>query len=270
MAQGIRARQPLVNPSNTAPRNAAGGIRQAATLLVARAARQRQDVELFMVRRPGRGAFPNLHVFPGGKVDAADADLGAFCQGRNDADASAALGLAHGGLRYWVTAVRECFEECGVLLAYRAGRVFQPAGDAERASFDAYRDALATGALTFQELLAQEELRLALDRVHYFSHWITPEAAPARFDTRFFLALLPPGQYPATESRETTAGEWVTAAQALGRFDAGAWQMIHPTLTTLRTVRRFATVDELFGDVIAGRHLGRIDPQLRAQGQQPR
>ena len=266
MAPNLRVWQPLVTPSNTSPR-------QAATLLVARAARRRQGVEMFMVRRPGRGVFPNLHVFPGGKVDAADAGLGAFCEGRSDADASAALGLADGGLRYWVTAVRECFEECGVLLAYRAEGaedVFQPADDAERARFDSHRDALAAGALTFPDLLAREGLRLALDRVHYFSHWITPETAPARFDTRFFLALLPPGQCAAADSRETAGGEWVTPTQALAHFETGAWQMIHPTLSTLRTVARFATVDELLGDVIAGRHLGEIDVQLRAQGQQPR
>ena len=223
-----------------------------------------------MVRRPGRGVFPNLHVFPGGKVDAGDSGLVAYCEGRSDADASAALGLADGGLRYWVTAVRECFEECGVLLAYRADGVFQPADAAERARFDGHRAALATGALTFQEMLEREGLRLALDRVHYFSHWITPETAPARFDTRFFLAKLPPGQTAVADSRETAGGEWVTPAQALVQFDAGAWQMIHPTLTTLRTVSRFATVDRLLDDVIAGRHLGAIDTQLRAQGQQPR
>ena len=270
MVADIRWRQLLVNPSDSDSRNAAGNIRQAATLLVARAARRGEDVEVFMVRRPGRGAFPNLHVFPGGKVDAADAGLGAFCQGRSDADASAALGLAAGGRRYWVAAVRECFEECGVLLAYRAGRVFQPADEDERARLDAHRDALATGALTFQGLLAREGLRLALDRVHYFSHWITPETAPARFDTRFFLALLPPGQRAAAESRETTAGEWVTPAQALAHHEAGAWQMIHPTLTTLRALAGWATVDQLFGAVIAGRHLGEIDMGARTQGQQPR
>lgn len=223
-----------------------------------------------MVRRPARGAFPNLHVFPGGKVDADDDGAASFCSGRTDAQASALLGLACGGLRYWVTAIRECFEECGVLLAYRAGRLFQPADERERERFDSYRDALATGALNFQAVLARERLSLAVDLVHYFSHWITPETAPARFDTRFFLARLPPGQCAAEHSRETTSGAWVTPTRALANHEAGEWLMIHPTLTTLRTVARFSDVDKLLGDVAAGRHLGAIDGSLRAQGQQPR
>ena len=261
----------LVNPSNSRAPGAAGGIRKAATLLVAREGpRAAAGVELFMVRRPARGAFPNLHVFPGGKVDADDDGVAPFCAGRTDAEASALLDMTCGGLRYWVTAIRECFEECGVLLAYRAGRLFRPADERERERFDAHRDALATGALTFAELLAREELRLAVDRVHYFSHWITPETAPARFDTRFFLALLPPGQRAAEHSRETTAGAWVTPARALANHAAGQWLMIHPTLATLRTVARFSNVDQLLGDVAAGRHQGAIDGSLRDQGQQPR
>ena len=255
-------------------------IRKAATLLVARdavrgRAREPAGVELFMVRRPGRGAFPNLHVFPGGKVDDADDGLAPLCDGRTDAEASAALQLAGGGLRYWVAAIRECFEECGLLLANRAGRanraggLFQPRDRSEAARFDAYRHQLATGGLTLPALLRREGLRLATDRVFYFSHWITPETAPARFDTRFFLAGSPPGQRAAADSRETRSGEWVTPRQALANHEAGVWQMIHPTLATLRAVARFANVEQLLGEVAAGRHLGAVAARWRAQGQQP-
>lgn len=246
-------------------------IRKAATLLVVRAASQaREGVELFMVRRPARGAFPNLRVFPGGKVDADDDGFAPYCHGRTDAEASATLRVAAGGLRYWVTAIRECFEECGVLLAYRHGGLFQPEDDAEAARFDAYRTALVSGDLTLRALIERESLRLATDRVHYFSHWITPRTAPARFDTRFFITALPPGQRAAACSRETLAGAWVTPAQALARFDAGEWEMIHPTLTTLRTLVRYRAADALLSDVMVGRHLGAIDAALRGQGQQPR
>ena len=249
-------------------------IRKAATLVVARAAVGRpkcesEGVEVFMVRRPARGAFPNLHVFPGGKVDAADDGLAPLCDGRTDADASATLRLAGGGLRYWVAAIRECFEECGLLLAGRAGRLFQPQDHNEAARFDRYRHELAAGALTLPALLRREGLRLATDRVHYFSHWITPETAPARFDTRFFLAQSPPGQRASADSRETRSGEWVTPRQALANHEAGAWQMIHPTLSTLCAVARFANLEQLLGEVAAGRHFGAVAAGLRAQGQQP-
>ena len=247
-------------------------IRKSATLLVARAAAgqrgcEPEGFELFMVRRPERGAFPNLHVFPGGKVDAADDGLEPLCDGRTDADASATLQLADGGLRYWVAAIRECFEECGLLLAGRAGRLFQPQDHNEAARFDRYRHELAAGALTLRTLLRREGLRLATDRVHYFSHWITPENAPARFDTRFFLAQSPPGQRAAANSRETRSGEWVTPQQALANHAAGVWQMIHPTLSTLRAVARFANLEQLLGEVAAGRHFGAVAVRRRAQGQ---
>ena len=240
--------------------------RQAATVLVVR--EQADGIGVFMVQRPGRGVFPNLHVFPGGKVEGADAGMGHLCVGLDDEAASAALGLAEGGLRYWVTAIRECFEECGVLLAYRGKALFAPADDAEARRFDAHRNALAAGTLSLTGLARQEGLRLATDRVHYFSHWITPPSAPARFDTRFFLAAMPPGQCAVGHRRETVAGRWTTPAAALVRHAAGDWQMIHPTLTTLRTAAEHATVADLVAAVLAGRHIANVDAALHEQGMQ--
>ena len=241
-------------------------IRKAATVLVVRPADA--GFEVFMVQRPGRGVFPNLHVFPGGKVDGADAGLSHLCRDLSDAAASAALGLPSGGLRYWVTAIRECFEECGVLLAYRGDRLFEPGSEAERERFHGYRNALVAGRLTLPELARSEGLELATDRVSYFSHWITPESAPARFDTRFFVAAMPPGQRAAGHHEETAGGVWVRPATALGHYDAGRWQMIHPTLTTLGTVARYASVDALMAAVAAGAHLPEVDDALYEQGMQ--
>lgn len=221
-----------------------------------------------MVQRPGRGIFPNLHVFPGGKVDPADDGLSDLCEGLDDANASAQLGVNGSGLRYWVTAIRECFEECGVLLAYRNDRPFAVSGDDERARFDRHRHTLAAGDDTLAALARREGLRLATDRVHYFSHWITPPTAPARFDTRFFVAAMPDGQRAVGHSGETVAGAWVRPCEALANFDAGRWQMIHPTLTTLRTASRFDTVRDLLAAVAARRHLGEVTETLHEQGMQ--
>ena len=243
-------------------------IREAATILVVR--QGGSGIEVFMVQRPGRGTFPNLHVFPGGKVDAADAGLSHLCVGLDDAQASAQLDAEGDGLRYWVTAIRECFEECGVLLAYRDGDIFEPRNDAELARFDCYRNALIAGNESLPALVRREGLQLATDRVHYFSHWITPATAPARFDTRFFVTPMPAGQLAEGHRRETVAGLWVTARDALDNFDAGRWQMIHPTLTTLRTVARFAEVAKLLDAVAARRHLGAVSDTLHEQGMQTR
>ena len=221
-----------------------------------------------MVQRPGRGVFPNLHVFPGGKVEDADDGLSHLCHGLDDARASAALGIDRGGLRYWVTAIRECFEECGVLLAYRDGALFASRDQSEAVRFDGYRAALAAGKLGLAELARREELRLATDRVRYFSHWITPASAPARFDTRFFVAAMPPGQRTAHHRGETVSGSWVTPAEALARHAAQRWQMIHPTLTTLGIAARYATVDELMRAVAASSHIGEVSDELSRQGMQ--
>ena len=241
-------------------------IRKAATILLLR--QGGSGIEVFMVQRPGRGIFPNLHVFPGGKVDAADDSLPQLCEGLDDAQASAQLGVAESGLRYWVTAIRECFEECGVLLAYRDHRPFEVSGDDERVRFDRYRHTLAAGDDSLARLARRERLRLATDRVFYFSHWITPPTAPARFDTRFFVAAMPDGQRAVGHSGETVAGTWVRPHDALANFEAGRWQMIHPTLTTLRTAARFDTVEDLLAAVAARRHLGEITDTLHEQGMQ--
>ena len=241
-------------------------IRKAATILLL--SQGGSGVEVFMVQRPGRGIFPNLHVFPGGKVEPADDGLAHLCEGLDDAHASAQLGVTDGGLRYWVTAIRECFEECGVLLAYRDDRPFVASGDDERARFDRSRDALAQGDDNLAALARREGLRLATDTVLYFSHWITPATAPARFDTRFFVAAMPDGQRAVGHSGETVAGTWVRPRDALASFDAGRWQMIHPTLTTLRTASRFDTVEDLLAAVAARRHQGEVTETLHEQGMQ--
>ena len=241
-------------------------IRKAATLLLVQPG---NPLEVFMMQRPRRGTFPNLHVFPGGKVDAEDDALDHLCEGLGDAEAAVMLGVDHGGLRYWVTAIRECFEECGVLLAYRAdGTLFEARDATEAACFDDYRNALAAGDLDLRTLAQREDLRLATDKVRYFSHWITPPAAPVRFDTRFFVAAMPSGQRAVGHRSETVSGTWVTATQALANHDAERWQMIHPTLTTLKTVARYGSVDALLAAVAERSHIGNVGANLSDQGMQ--
>ena len=245
---------------------AARPIRKAATVLVVR--QGDGDIEVFMVQRPARGDFPDLHVFPGGKVDDHDGELEHACRGRDDAEASRQLTLDSGGLSYWVTAIRECFEESGVLLAYRDGALFEPGDDAEDGRFERYRNALAAGETSLGEVVVSEGLTLATDRVAYFSHWITPKMAPARFDTRFFVAVMPPNQSASGHRRETVGGDWISPTAALDRFDAGEWLMIFPTLTTLQMVAPYHTVDALLEAVSAGRHAMEVTPELHLQGMQ--
>ena len=208
-----------------------------------------RPLEVFMLRRHPRTAFGSVHVFPGGVVDASDAaaDLDELCPGLTDADASAVLGVAHGGRAFWVAAIREAFEEAGVLLARGSdGEPLRLDQDASvEARFDRHRRAVHSGDRALLEVLLSEELVLAVDQVRYFSHWITPEGEPKRFDTRFFLARAPEGQAYAHDDEELIGSEWVRPVDALERHRAGRFAMIEPTIVSLQDIGRFATSDEL-------------------------
>lgn len=243
-----------------------GNIRLAATIVLARDTRA--GPEVFMMKRPGVGDFPDLHVFPGGKLD--ESDLAPeLVAGLNAEAADALLGVPAGGLRYWVAAIRECFEECGVLLAYRHGEPLRWADEGEVARFDGYRQQLIDGAITLLEVCRREGLRLAADRVCYLSHWITPEQAPRRFDTRFFVAAMPVDQTTLAHHWETADDEWVRPADALAAAESGRWQMISPTLTTLQCLAPFADVATMLEAVRRERHLGELTGELRGHGMHP-
>lgn len=239
-------------------------IRLAATVVLAR---QRGDgIEVFMIQRPGRGDFPNLHVFPGGKVEEADY-LPDLCTGLDDAVANRALGVAGGGLRYWVAAIRECFEECGVLFATAAGG---PAiqDQATEKRFSAYRAMLIDGRLDLAAMCAREGLRLACGEMLYFSHWLTPEAAQRRFDTRFFVAVMPSSQNTLAHETETQNSCWISPTEAMRRWKAGDWQMISPTITTLRMIEPHGDCRQLLDAVRQESHLPELTPELRWEGMQ--
>ena len=106
-------------------------------------------------------------------------------------------------------------------------------------------------------MCAEERLHLAVDHIHYFSHWITPVGAPRRYDTRFFVAAAPPEQVPLHDDRETIANLWIRPADALERHRAGEFDLIFPTIKSLETIARF----ERSADLLAGgrRHRGRAD-----------
>jgi 8-oxo-dGTP pyrophosphatase MutT (NUDIX family) len=207
-------------------------------------------IEVCMLRRNLGASFAaGAHVFPGGSVDETDGDaeFETLCRGRTDAEASATLGLAHGGLSFWVAAVRECFEEAGVVLAYppAASDMLDASDPAVRERFAAHRDALNAGTDRFVDVCRTEGLELATDALHYISRWITPGFMPKRFDTRFFVCAAPPGQVALHDDGETIATVWLRPADALDRSRLGELDLLPPTLANLKTVGRFATTAEL-------------------------
>ncbi len=228
--------------------------RDAATIMLVRdaPAGAPAGVEVCMLRRNLEAEFvAGAYVFPGGSVDPADArpEMATVCRGLTDADASALLGVPSGGLALWVAALRECFEEAGVLLASPAGAPegeLVDFGDAEVATrFGAHRAALNGSEADLLEICRQEDLVLAADTVHYVSHWITPAGLPKRFDTRFFVAPAPPGQVARHDAGETIADIWIRPADALDRHRAGEIQLMPPTIDNLENLGRWRTTEEV-------------------------
>jgi len=239
--------------------------RDAATVMLLRDSPD--GVEVFMMRRHLNAAFVGgFYVFPGGAVDPADRaqEVEASCIGLTDADASEQLRVPSGGLGFWVAAVRECFEEAGVLLAAGPdGALVHFADEATEHRFEAYRRAVHSGERRLVDICADEGLRLAVGDIEYVAHWITPAGEPRRFDTRFFVARAPVGQEPLHDDHETIASLWVRPADALARQEAGELQMIAPTISQLEYLERFATTEEAMADAATIRHPATVEPELR-------
>jgi len=219
--------------------------------------------ESFMVRRHEGTAFmAGAHVFPGGRVEPHDRDADeSWCDGVAFASDQIPGIAAHESCAYHVAAARELFEEAGVLLARDGtGGFVSLAGPDVHARFKQYRHAVHSGAQTFRAVLEREHLRLALDALVHFAHWVTPPVDTRRFDTRFFVTRVPPHQTPAHDDTETTHSVWMTAAGAIAAARADDILLPPPTWTTLRELQPFATVAEAL-DWARGRRVVRREPK---------
>ena len=243
-------------------------VRDAATVMLVRDGTE--GMEVFMLRRNLSSVFVGgAYVFPGGAVDEEDrhTDLGPVCTGRTDAGASELLGIPEGGLAFWVAAVRECFEEAGVLLAHdRSGAVLSLADPDVERRFVAHRRDIDVGARRLVDVCLEEGLLLAVDRIHYFSHWITPVGPPRRYDTRFFVTAAPEEQVPLHDSRETIAGLWTRPADALARYAAGELDLILPTIRNLEAIGRFERSEDLLAAAAAIESVPAMLPRVVRDG----
>lgn len=224
-------------------------------------------LEVFMLQRTHSAAFArSQYVFPGGRVDDADhgADFEPVCDALDDPAASGRLGVERGGLAWYVAAIRECFEEAGVLLARPhdtdAPIEFADPRVAER--FNAARHRVHDGDSSLVELCVDEQLLLLPARLEFVAHWLTPVGESRRFDTRFFMAEAPPSQEPLHDDAETIASLWVRPSDALARWESRELQMFPPTVASLRSLDAHASVAEAMG---AARSIGvppRLEPRL--------
>jgi 8-oxo-dGTP pyrophosphatase MutT (NUDIX family) len=217
-----------------------------------------------MVRRHEDTAFMGgAHVFPGGRVDAADRDADeSWCDGLAHAIGQLSALAAREAAAYHVAAARELFEEAGVLLARdRSRRVVSWSKASDQARFKQHRDDVHAGRATIRTILEQEHLRLALDTLVLFAHWVTPPIDTRQFDTRFFLTRVPGGQTPAHDEGETTHSAWLTPAAAIALCVRRDIVLPPPTWTTLREIEPFASVDAALSWA-RGRQVVRRQPKL--------
>lgn len=226
-------------------------------------------LEVLMLQRSRSLAFmPGVHVFPGGALDPADASpaLHALCAGPDDAAASRALGLERGGLAYRIAAIREVFEEAGILLAYDASGAFVSVNGTAAGRYRDYRRRLDAARGGFEAMARREGLRLATDRLLYFSHWITPAGIPRRYDTRFFLAAAPEGQEAGHDEREIIAHVWLRPAEALEKCARGVLELRLPTIKTLERFAAYPTAAGLVAELSSSQAVRTLRPRMTRDG----
>ena|SRR5205085_8075442 len=232
---------------STEPAKTPAAIRDASTVLALRDTADGPQV--FMVRRDSRlGFLGGAHVFPGGAVDAADCEppLLSITSGFDNAgllerlhtDSVRARGLL-------IAAVRELFEESGILLARATGGDWVDLDEAAPRTerLVAGRRELSNRGGNFGALIAGEELRIDVSGLRFFAHWITPDREKKRFDTRFFLVRAPERQSAQHCEIESSAGEWITPREAFARYNAREIELVPPTIASLERLSGFESVD---------------------------
>lgn len=236
--------------------------RLAATTILVRA-RETQP-EILLLKRGEHARFmPNAHVFAGGALDLNDegAEVYRLCQGLDDALASEQLELPSNGLRFFVAAVREAFEECGLLLAYERRGEIVDFSSWDEIRLREMRLKILDGQLSFAELCHAQGWRLAVDQLAFFSHWITPPGR-IRFDTRFFLCAAPPKQTASLVGNEMSELVWRTAAEALSEHANKKLLLMYPTRAILKEIAAIRDIDELFEFARRPRRIAPLTPVL--------
>lgn len=218
-----------------------GEIRDAATLALIRT--RGSELQVLLLGRPAGASFaPRTQVFPGGSVDVSDRDL----QWRRLlGDRAGREWDVRADLAVRVAAIRETYEECGVLLA--GDPQGQLCTSQRQAELEPTRDRLRSGEPgLLLPALARLQLRPAVDEIAFCAHWVTPEGLPHRFDTRFFVAAIPLGQEPAGDTLgEHVSLRWVGPAQALAEGLRGECQLLPPTRAVLAWLASSTSVEDV-------------------------
>lgn len=232
--------------------------RDAATVMLVRAGGR--GLEVYLLRRaPSMRFAPGMYVFPGGSVDPRDADHQIGWTGPAPSVWARLLRTSEPLARSLVcAAVRETFEESGVLLA--GASEHEVVADTRGDDWEADRLALIDRSLSFTEFLDRRGLLLRADLLRPWSQWITPAVEPKRFDTRFFAAVLPEGQQTRDVGGEADHVVWMRPADAVRRWRSNALAMMAPTVANLRDLASCDTPEDVLA---AERRIAPVLPELR-------
>lgn len=221
----------------------------ASTVMLVRESETRSGVEVFLQKRVASMEFaPSMLVFPGGRVDPRDAREDVEWAGRSPQEWADVLGADLASTRLFVTAaIRELFEECGILLAGPDAQTV--VADVSSAQWHARRQALTQHEISLADLLAEEGLVLRADLLAYRAHWVTPVFESRRYDTRFFAATVPEGQVPDDATTEADHADWADPADTVDALDRGEVLMLPPTRVCLEDLADAGSVESIVADL---------------------
>lgn len=228
-------------------------IRPAATVMLIRKTRA---LEVLMMRRHAKTVFAGgMWVFPGGAVDPADFELDIHGQDRIDIPGGTEKPInPYEDRAYYAAAIRECFEESGVLMTTSSALATQPTSSALVEA----RSALNAGSLPFNEMLATWSMIPDATAMQLVARWVTPVGSPRRFDTRFFITACTDSTQAAHDDQELVDSAWMTPQSVLDAFASGEMDLMTPTLRMLKSLSRHESVGEVFSYLEAHRRFERV------------
>lgn len=223
-------------------------------------------VQVFMMKRSLRSSFGGIWVFPGGILEDQDQDIAKknYCNGIDEKKAKAILNYDQESLTYWIASLRETFEETGALIANRDNNSFFTPTEDEAINLERLRSDLNNGKISFISILKQLKLKIALERLIYISHWITPDVETKRYTTRFFLTSLNEEVTMTHDDLEGTDSKWIGINEALEAHKAGRISLIMPTIKNLESISSYKNTQEMISakNAIKAKDIPAIEPKF--------
>ena len=228
-----------INITSAAPNDLPLKPKPASTVLLIRDSQE--SIEVFMIKRAASTNFGNAWVFPGGKVDVEDIQ-------RSKENS------------YLLAAIRECFEESGVLIAQnKSGILYSPDNQGDLDLLKEYQKKINDRKLNFHNFLEELHLKPAYNKLNFFSHWVTPKTEKKRYSTKFFLAQFPVNQFALHDGYEGVESVWITPKKALSLYSEGKFPIILPTIKSLEELKNFNCSKDLMEKNFKDEFLGNFN-----------